>query len=482
MFKQRYLFILFCMTLVACRLPAQSPAVTLTAEPTAVPLSTPSPGTLIVVPTVSLGPISPYLLGSNYGPWIAVPVEMLPAAYASGVKAIRFPGGAWGDRNDLKSYHIDAFIAFCRQVNAVPTISVRLREGTPEQAAELVRYTNIEQQYGVEYWSIGNEPTLFAAELRTAGRADDYDTTQFNREWREFALAMKEVDPGIKLLGPEIHQFNDDPDFNPKDSAGRDWMIEFLKANGDLVDIVTFHRYPFPKSRTDPNITIEDLRQHTQEWRRTIPYLRGLINEITGRDIPIAITEVNTHWNNAVGGEATPDSHYNAIWLAEMFGQLMRQDVFMVNHWMLTSHGGFGGWGLIGRGELRPSYHVYQLYNKFGSELVYADSGVEDVSIYAATRADGALTIMVINLADTVREATMQVEGETLAQADLWRLDPEQRRKRLLPSLFQQAKHSPCHHNLFPCLSSIPRNFLVDSRKGICNNVTGYISLLQHHD
>ena len=381
---------------------------------------------LAVDPAVNQGPISPYLLGSNYGPWIAVPADMLPAAFASGVKAIRFPGGAWGDRNDLKPYHVDPFIAFCRQVGAIPTISVRLREGTPQQAADLVRYTNVEKQYGVVYWSIGNEPTLFAAELQTLGKADDYDTEQFNAEWREFALAMKAMDPNIKLLGPEIHQFNYDDDFNPKDSSGRDWMTEFLKANGDLVDVVAFHRYPFPRSSDNPNVTIEELRQHSREWEKTIVYLRGLIEETTGRDIPIAVTEVNTHWNDAAGGETTPDSHYNAIWLAEMLGQLMRQDVFMVNHWLLTSHGGSGGWGLIGRGELRPSYYVYQLYSQFGTDLVYAGSGVEDVSIYAARRDNGALTLMIVNLADTEKQATLQVQGTTPAQAELWRLDPQQ--------------------------------------------------------
>ena len=202
-------------------------------------------------------------------------------------------------------------------------------------------------------------------------------------------------------------------------------MIEFLKANGDLVDVVTFHRYPFPRSNDD-NVTIADLRQHSQEWAKTIPYLRSLIEQYTGRDIPIAITEVNTHYNQAVGREATPDSHYNAIWVSEMFGQLMMQDVFMVNHWMLTSKGGQGGWGLIGPSELRPSYHVYQLYRQFGDELVHAASGVEDVSVFAAARPDGTLTIIINNLADTEKQATLQVQGAVPAQAELWRLDQTQ--------------------------------------------------------
>jgi hypothetical protein len=426
MFAKSCFFVAFCLLLTACSQAAPAPPTATAEPPTPTPPPPPVAGTLSVVPAAELGSISPYLFGSNYGPWIAVPFDMLAAAYDSHVTAIRFPGGEWGDRNDLKSYQIDQFIDFAGKVGAIPTISVRLMEGTAEKAAELVHYANVEKKYGVVYWSIGNEPTLFAAYLRTFNKAEDYDTEQFNREWREYALAMKEVDPGIKLIGPEIHQFNFDYNFNPKDSSGRDWMIEFLKANGDLVDIVSFHRYPFPKSQADINVTVEDLRQQTREWDKTIPYLRGLIADLTGRDLPIAITEVNTHWNKAIGGEATPDSHYNAIWLAEMLGRAIHQDLFMINHWLITSSGGLGGWGLIGRGELRPSYYVYQLYDKFGRERVYAESGVDDVSIYAANRQDGALTLLVINLADGEKGARLQLPEGLPAQAELWRLDQTQ--------------------------------------------------------
>jgi hypothetical protein len=399
--------------------PTPVPEPTVTPEPTPIPAA--EAGHLIVEPGRTVGTISPYFFGSNYGPWIAVPVDMLPAAYDSQVQSIRFPGGAWGDRNDLKNYHIDPFIKFTEQVGAIATFNVRLRQGTPEQAAELLRYVNIEKAYGVEYWGIGNEPTLFAAELRQLGIAEDYDTEQFNREWREIALAMKEVDPTIKLLGPELHgTYTANFETNPKDSSGRDWMVEFLKANGDLVDVVTFHRYPFPQG--EQLVTIDDLRQNAKEWTQTIPFVRDQIEEYTGRDLPIAITEINTHYNPAVGGETTPDSHYAAIWLSEVFGRMLYQDVFMVNHWLLTSSGGQGGWGIIGRGELRPAYYVYQLYSMFGTELVYTDSAVEDLSIYAARREDGRITILINNLADTEQTATLLAAGESAGTAEMWQM------------------------------------------------------------
>jgi hypothetical protein len=405
------------MLVTACgqAAPALTPIPTPTVAPTAVP------GTLYVDPSISLGKISPYIFGSNYGPWIAVPADMLQQAYDSGVTVFRFPGGAWGDHNDLKTYQIDQIVDFAKQSGADVTISVRLLNGTPEAAAELVRYANIQQKYGVKYWSIGNEPTLFAGEINVG----NYDTVRFNKEWREIAEAMKKVDPSIKLIGPELHQFNYDPAFNPKDVNGKDWMTEFLRANGDLVDVVSFHRYPYP--RNNVNATVADLRENSHEWDKTIVYLRDLIHQETKRDLPIAITEVNSHWSKAIGGDGTPDSHYNAIWVADMLADMAKNGVFMVNHWMLTSSGGQGGWGLVGRGEVRPSYYVYQLYKKFGSELVYSSTDDPELTILAAHNADGELTIILINLADDTKTVPLAVNGKTLSSAAGTLFDPTHR-------------------------------------------------------
>lgn len=406
-----WLVLVIVLVMSGCAAPPPTPIPTATTAPTAVP------GVLFVDPSQSRGPVSPYLMGSNHGPWIAIPVGMLDAAYASQVRAIRFPAGSWGDHNDVKTYQIDAFMDLVRQAGAMPTFSVRLLDGTPEKAGEMVRYTNKEKGYGVVYWSIGNEPTLFAGEVGVG----NYDTVRFNREWREIALAMKAVDPSIKLIGPEVHQYSVLEGVRPKDVNGLDWMDEFLKANGDMVDVVTFHRYPY-----GTNPSIEDLQQQSQEWDDTIQYLRARIHELTGRDIPIAITEVNTNYNKAVGGEATPDSYYNAVWLADLFGQAAREGVFMVNHWLLASDGSYGGWGIIARGEVRASYQVFQLYSRFGNEMIYANSGVPGVNIYAARRSDGALTLMVVNMLREPVNLPLVVNGRTPVKAELWQLTPDQ--------------------------------------------------------
>ncbi len=419
--KPRLLLIGLALILqAACGMPGAGGIAPAASNGTPLAALTPIPNILYVNPKIDLGPISPYVYGSNYGPFTAVPAGKMEEALDSHVTALRFPGGNWGDRNDLQTRQLDSFMNFCSQIGAMPTISVRLIDGTPEAAAQLVRYTNIEKGYQVRYWSIGNEPDLYAKRP-----AVDYDTVRFNREWRAIATAMKAVDPTILLMGPELSGgYTSYFEKNPKDASGRDWMSEFLKVNGDLVDIVTYHRYPFPVNTTGEGYTVDDLRKDLPEWTRTVRYLRGLIRETTGRDLPIAVTEASSNWSSAIRGEGTPDSFFHAIWWADVLGRLIEENVQMVNQWdFTTASGEQGGWGLIAISGVRPTYYVYQMYHNFGSERVYAASGVAGVSLYAAKRADGTLTIMVINLADSGQRVPLQVQGVKLRKAETWLFD-----------------------------------------------------------
>mgnify|MGYP005812638643 CR=1 FL=1 len=367
--------------------PAQLPSLT--------PIPTAFPGGLYVDALQDLGAISPLVFGSNFGPRLFVTADVLPQAKAAKITYLRFPDGNWGDLNDLDEWQIDQFITLCKQLGASPAISVRLNGGSPEKAAALVRLVNVEKKYGVRYWSIGNEPSLY----------QDYDTQRYNRDWRQYAEAMRAVDPSILLVGPDIHQYTANPDQNPKDSAGRDWMEEFLKANGDRVDIVSIHRYPFPRAGGDAP-TKEDLRANSQEWDQIIPALRAQIRAATGKDMPVAVTEINSSWVGNTGGEATMDSYYNAIWWGDVLGRLIRQGVDVVAQFELVDE-----FGLMGKDKVYPIYYVYILYGQFGQQRVYASSDIADVSLFAAKRADGALTLMFINLSPEDKQAPLKIDG-----------------------------------------------------------------------
>jgi hypothetical protein len=368
----------------------------------------------------SLGPISPYVYGASYGPWALVSPEMTPLAADAGLTLLRFPGGNWGDQFDLQPGQIDLFMLQARAWGAEPSISTRMVGGSPEQSADLVRYTNLEKDYNVRYWSIGNEPTLY----------EGYTIARFNEEWRAHAEAMLAVDPDLVLIGPEVHQYPSTEDPNDYHVPMREWVREFLRANGDLVDIVSIHRYPFPVS-SQSTTTIDDLRANSAETDTMIALLRQDIQEAVGREMPIAVTEMNSHYTNTGGGEASPDSFYNAIWWADVLGRLIRQRVEIVSYFALSASVN-SGLGMLARYEPRPTYYVYQLYKRFGTELLESSSSNPDISIYAARRDDGALTLMVVNLGPDERSMTLQIADFTPeGEAEVWRFDAEHNAEQL---------------------------------------------------
>ncbi len=391
-----------------------------TAAPTATPAPTPTviPSGLYVDATAETEPISPLVYGTNYGPWVALTVDVMDEYDASGLTYLRFPGGRWGDTRNIQEFDIDRFIDLAARIDAQVTISARLLGGTPERAADLVRYVNVENDYDVKYWSIGNEPSLYI-DLQDA---TEWDTDFYNVEWRKVAEAMLAVDPDIELIGPNIHQIAADPAARPKDPSGRDWLEEFLKANGDLVDVVTFHYYPFPRSRTEPVPTFEMLRDDTANWDAIIPSVRDTIREITGEDKPIGIGEINSNYLDVSGFDYSPDGYYNAIWWGDTLGRMINGNVDMVNHFVIS--GSRAGLGMLGRTEPRPLYYVYRMYEHFGDELLFSASDERYVPVYAARRDDGAVTVMVVNLDEGDATVPLKVVGVDTVQAqEVWRLE-----------------------------------------------------------
>ena len=93
-----------------------------TPSPTALPVAL--PGELAVDPSIDLGPISPYIFGTNYGPMQAVVQQRMPDVEEAGFTVLRFPAGAWSDQMDLIPFQIDMFMTFCKQVGgALPTLN-----------------------------------------------------------------------------------------------------------------------------------------------------------------------------------------------------------------------------------------------------------------------------------------------------------------------------------------------------------------------
>lgn len=393
--------------------------------------------------THDLGLISKFTLGVNYAAYAGIGLGNIDAVKNSGITLLRWPGGHWGDQNDVRPNLVDSYISVARNVmNAEPSITVRLLGGTPGQAAQLVRYVNIDKKYSVKYWSIGNEPDLFILEDQT------WTPEYYAKRWREFALAMKAIDPSIQLYGPDISDYVGDAQLDPRellyikavrqDFTKRDYLTEFLKVNADLVNIVTVHRYPFPLKATDGVASWDQLRDNTPQWDRILPNLHKLIKDTTGKEYPVGVMEFNSNASDAAGLDTSPDSFYNALWLADILGRMIRQQPDMLAYWLLKSNP--AGHGLMDSFDVRPTYYVYQIYKRFGNHLLGAASDTKYVSVFAAKQDDGSVTVIIVNLNDNDVHKPLQLnQGDNLKLAETYLFDKDHKAESISPPTFKNG-------------------------------------------
>jgi hypothetical protein len=177
--------------------------------------------------------------------------------------------------------------------------------------------------------------------------------------------------------------------------------------------------------------TAEELMANPPEWdERILPDLRAMMRETLGRELPIAVTEINSHWSRAFRQEASPDSLLNAIWWGDVLMRMVREQIGISTFWSLTSKDDQGGWGMVGKYGERPTYFTFALFARMGDQLVYTDVGGdagEPVGALAALRDDGALTILLSNRSAEEQRLTFAVDGRAAEWQSVegWRIDAE---------------------------------------------------------
>jgi len=251
-------------------------------------------------------------------------------------------------------------------INAEPLISVRLRGGTPEKAVALMHYTR-QQGYAVRYWSIGNEPSLYAP------RNAEWDTAYYNVEWRKFAQAMQAVDPDIIWLARTRISSWASQALIQKDKEGRDWLREFLKANAiwwmSSRCIATPSRCRWASAHAQPVV-----RRHAA-WETLAANLRQAVRQETGRDLPIAITE-STRAGRArlAARQGWTPSTTRCGW-ATCWGRLIRQRVDVLAHLAYRAAPNVGALVCSSVSDSPDILHL-SVYKGFGDKLVFAASDV----------------------------------------------------------------------------------------------------------
>jgi alpha-L-arabinofuranosidase len=183
-----------------------------------------------------------------------------------GVPIIRYPGGnfvsgynwldgvgpkqsrprvldkAW---NTIESnqFGTNEFLAWCKAAGTTPLMGLNLGTGTPEEAAALVEYCNVDKgtrwsdlrrQHGVadpwkiQHWCLGNE-------MDGPWQIGHMSATEYGMKAADAARQMRDVDGDLKLIacgssGPLMRTY-------------LEWDREVLEQCYDYVDGLSLHRY-----------------------------------------------------------------------------------------------------------------------------------------------------------------------------------------------------------------------------------------------
>jgi len=180
-------------------------------------------------------------------------------------------------------------------------IPVSILYGTPEDAAAQISYLE-KRGYPISYIEMGEEPDgqYFAPE--------DYATL-----YLQWATALHQVDPNLKLGGPVFEGVSEDIPFWPNAEGETSWFKRFLgylKAHGRLGDLafMSYEHYPYYDGTCEgpwSNLFKEPeiLTHIVQVWRDD--------------GLPAGVPMFNTE-TNAPGGDAAVDV-FGALWLGETF-------------------------------------------------------------------------------------------------------------------------------------------------------------------
>lgn len=398
--------------------------------------------TVVVNARAGLEKVADLAVGVNHAIWdaqLGTP-EVADLMRDAGVRAMRYPGGSysdiyhWRDHTAPGGYvapntDFDHFMAGVRRAGAQAIVTANYGTGTPQEAADWVRYANVEKGYGVKYWEIGNE--LYGNGHYGANwEADDHpdkSPAQYATLVRDFSRAMKAVDPTIKV-GAVLTTPGEWPDGITADGDAGPWNQVVLSTAGQDIDYGIVHWYPTGESGAE-------VLPKTDRITDQVRMVRAQSRKFAGKDLAIALTELNTSY----GRNTQP----GALFAADAYATLVANGVFTIDWWnvhngverasTIAGQPDFHDFGLLSSAgctsdgtTCQPAlntpfapYHALSMMSRFarpGDQLIGASTTDPLVKAHAARRTDGGLAVLLLNEnPDTARTVEVDYAGYTPA-------------------------------------------------------------------
>ena len=305
------------------------------------------------------------------------------SAYAPGFRVNKdLTANAFHGNFDIKRMHdyIDKIIG----THALVTVNVGT--GTPEMAAEWVRWANKKEKYYVKYWELGNELEGRWETGHFLPDGTEMTGKIYAERFAKFAKAMKKVDPTVKIGGAAGGE------------AHGGFYTDMLKYAGKYVDFVSFHHYPEKQSLcTDSELFgyIDDLDDIVKHYRSEIRRYQPQRAD----KIELGITE----WNSKLAEDRQTGDMTSGLWNCLFVGEMMKTGVSFANQWDLFTQKEKGGHCALhftgSRVVPKSQYWAFWLWrNCMGDDLLHSSVKGNALVRVIATQDKGEPAIMIVNL------------------------------------------------------------------------------------
>lgn len=328
--------------------------------------------------------------GMNFGNWMRV-YPLMEEYERLEIPLLRYPAGNYGDENLLSENALERFVRYARDMDAEPMVQHNLIQGSPEEAARWVAWSR-DNEMGIRYWFIGNEPDLYAPNRGE----DEWTPEYYSEKFIEYADAIRAEDPDARLVGPVV-----------TGTPNEEWMEVFLERAGGEVDVLAWQWYP-----TDGTAPVDEALSSAADVGEHIALFRDMAADPDinpdgyDRDIPMFISEFGTSWRSSHGRLLSDMTA--ALWLAEVWGEMTLAELEYAAYFALQATSNHG---LFDRSEfVRPTYFSTLFAARMPDRWheVTIDAARDELVAFAAVEprdaVDGeSVTLDDIQRGDTVR-------------------------------------------------------------------------------
>jgi hypothetical protein len=222
-----------------------------------------------------------------------------------GIKNLRV-GGNTADRNagtHPSKADIDSLFTFAKAANVKVIYCLRLRDGNPQDDADVAKYIMDHYADQVCCFSIGQEPNVYPRVTNADGTVTPRPGySDFKKKWKQFEEAIIAAVPNAQFCGPSV-------DDNP--SWPRQFIGDFGRSNH--VTLITTHLYPGRSGDKVPSPEIGRDEMLSPQFTEACQKLYdGFVPQAQADGLPYRLEEANNFFNG--GALGVSDTFASALW------------------------------------------------------------------------------------------------------------------------------------------------------------------------